>query len=325
MGLDGIRFGKPFEGAGMKTKKFLIFAPSYRPDDGGGVVLHRLCALLNELGHEAYLTRLFNGAPVYGNDFIVPLFTLAKHSLLRGLTPFRIHPKWSTPVLSHPPCPLGAEWIVVYPEVVFGNPLQAKFVVRWFLHRPAFHTGRIFFGLGEYHVDFNEFASDFHFPGCRKASFPLNVLSFPFEYYNLEDTSSPEQRKGAAYCLRKGKGKPLVHDMRDSILIDGKQHAEVAAIFKRVKTFVSYDPHTAYSSFAVLCGAESVVIPDSGVSKEEWYSDPADRYGVAYGCDDLDWARQTASRVFSRMKEKEAQSLESVRRFAEDVLRYFSR
>lgn len=307
----------------MIAKKFLIFAPAFREDDGGGIVLHRLCALLNELGHEAYLTRLFNGEPVYQNDFARPLFAIFKRALWYRFTKFNTNPAWATPVLKKPDMPLGKDWIVVYPEIIFGNPLRASNVVRWFLFRPGVHSGNVFFGQGEYHVDFNSFVRDYVYPGTYKADKPLNVLSFPFEYYNKSDALPNELRQGSAYCLRKGKGKEIIHDLQNSILIDGKSHAEIAAIFKRVKRFVSYDAHTAYSSFAGLCGAESVVVPDDGVDKEHWYPDEADRYGVAYGFDDLSWARSTADKLLIRMKTKEAQSKESVRQFASDVLAYF--
>jgi len=309
----------------MRDRKFLIFAPSYRPDNGGGIVLHRLCSLLNELGYEAYLTRFFNGAPVYGNDFVVPLSTIAARAIWNLITPFKVNREWFTPVIKTPQLPLGPEWIVVYPEIVFGNPLKAQCVVRWLLHRPGFHTGHMYYGPGEYHVDFNTFAEDFCFPDCKKALRPLNVLAFPFEHYNLQNALPADQRTGIAYCLRKGKGKPLVHNPRNSTLIDGKSHAEAAAILKRVKTFISYDTYTAYSSFAVLCGAESVVVPDAGMDKHAWFPNPADRFGVAYGFDDMEWARETASGVFDRMKEKEASSLENVAHFAEDALLYFEK
>lgn len=304
-------------------KKFLIFAPPYRETDGGGIVLHRLCALLRELDYEAYLTRSFNGMPVYQNDFVKPLYVLIKRAILRFVSPFKTNSAWDTPILKTPDTLLGPEWVVIYPEITFGNPLRAQNVVRWFLYQPGFHTGMVFYGPKEFHVDFNLFASDFNYPGCYKSEFPLNVLSFPFEYYNLDGAVPEELRVGTAYCLRKGKEKKIQHDLSDSILIDGKSHAEVSKIFKRVKRFISYDAYTAYSSFAVLCGAESVVIPDPGGDKTQWYPDPADRYGVAYGFDDFEEARVTADKVLPRMKDKERRSLENVQRFADEIHEFF--
>lgn len=309
----------------MSAKKFIIFAPSYRATNGGGVVLHRLCALLNDLGYEAYLTRFYNGVPVYSNNFLHPLSRLVGRSLWNVFTPFRVHPGWDTPLIKNPKIPLGDEWIAVYPEIVFGNPLRAKSVVRWLLHKPGFHDGYFMFGNSEYHIDFNSFAQDFFYPGCKKADFSLNVVNFPYDKFNKVGALPKELRKGTAYCLRKGRGKRIVHDLRDSVFIDGMSHDRVASIFKRVKTFISYDPYTAYSSFAVLCGAESVVIPDPGVDKASWFPNSEDRLGVAYGFEDIAWARATASGVLGRMQAQEIATVSNVKRFAEDVLQYFSR
>lgn len=309
----------------MTSKKFLIFAPSFREDDGGGVVLHRLCALLNELGCEAYITRLFNGEPVYPNQLVSPLLRLAKHTAIRYLTRFNTNPSWNTPVVKSPTLPLGDEWIVVYPEIVFGNPLQAKNVVRWFLYRPGFHTGNVFFGEGEFHVEINSFAHDFNYSGAVRSSSPLHVVSYPFDFYNKNGALPVDLRHGTAYCLRKGKSKKIVHDLSGSELIDGKSHAEISKIFKRVKAFISYDPYTAYSHFAIWCGADSVVVPDAGIDKFQWIEKPADRYGLSYGFDDIEWARDTADFVLPRVMEKENNSKESVRHFAEEVLAHFCR
>ncbi len=307
----------------MTFKKFLIFAPSFREDDGGGIVLHRLCALLNELGYEAYVTRLFNGEPVYPNQLISPLLNLMRHAAIRCFTRFKTNPIWATPIIRSPDFPLGDEWIVVYPEIVFGNPLLAKNVVRWFLYRPGFHTGKVFFGEREFHVDISAFSQGFCYPDAAKSTSPLYVVSFPFEFYNKDGAVPVDLRHGTAYCLRKGKGKRIVHDLNDSELIDGKSHAEVSAILKRVRTFISYDPYTAYSHFAVWCGADSVVVPDEGLDKTQWIEQEADRYGLAYGFDDIEWARETADLVLPRVMEKENQSKENVRRFAKEVLAYF--
>ena len=98
----------------VKDTKFIIYAPPFDENSGGNVLLHRLCDLLNKEGESAYI-RLWdmpqpNNSGIYGS-FNTPL---AKISDLSDNT------------------------IVVYPEVVSGNPLMAKNVVRWLLYHPGF-------------------------------------------------------------------------------------------------------------------------------------------------------------------------------------------
>lgn len=304
------------------NKRFLIYAPPYDSESGGSVVLHRLCSILNELGYEAYLSGEF--VPTKFAYVSLRAWAAWLKQLVLGQEPHRTRMDFHTPILKKLPFTFASDWIVVYPEVVHGNPLRAANVVRWLLYRPGGHTGNLDFGAGELHVDFNEFARDFTFPGAHKAAEPLYVVSFPFDIFNLESALPPGQRQGTAYCLRKGKGKPMVHELEDSILIDGKSLEEIAAIFKRVKTFISYDPYTAFSSFAVLCGAESVVVPDAGVSRQQWYSSQTDRYGVAYGFDDLPWARATAGMLPGQLRAREHKSVASVRDFAEEAIGFFN-
>jgi hypothetical protein len=86
---------------------------------------------------------------------------------------------------------------------------------------------------------------------------------------------------------------------------------------------VSYDPYTMYSSFAAMCGCLSVVVPEEGVLKDDWYPDPEDRYGMAYGFDDLANAEQTRHLVLPRLKAQEQSANESVRAFVAKCARYF--
>ena len=203
------------------------------------------------------------------------------------------------------------EFVVVYPEIVFGNPLNAQRVVRWFLHNPGFHTGRLNYGKNELYFKCRPAIEDFYSSGSVVSKNILKVFHCPFEDYNLNDVSL--DRKGTAYCLKKGKHKPVQHDLNGSVLIDGKSNSEIASIFKRVKTFISYDTYTAYSRFAVLCGCESIVIPDQGVSKEQWHPNPADRYGLAYGFSDVEAASETAHLVKEYLLAKESKSIENVK------------
>ena len=126
-----------------------------------------------------------------------------------------------------------------------------------------------------------------------------------------------QERRGTAYCMRKGRNKKIVHDTSDSVLIDDKSHFEVASIFKSVHTFYSYDTYTAYSLFAVMCGCRSVVIPDEGVSIESWYPNPSDRLGIAYGLDSLESASESAASAIARVNEEIQSSDHNVKKFME--------
>jgi len=305
------------------SKKFLVFSPSYHPESGGVIALHKLCSLLNDIGYDAYLLNLFNDYPINRRNILSPLSKIFKEIKNDWFSTYKLNPKLNTKVLLKPPRTFDSEWVVVYPEIVFGNPLGAKNVARWMLYKPGFHKNHYNFGKDEYHIDFNHYADDFVFPGTFKSSINLYVLHFPFDHFNLSGALPNDQRSGTAYCVRKGIDKQITHNLHNSVLIDRMPLYQIASILKRVKTFISYDPYTAYSLFAVLCGAESVVVPNKNMNEEQWYQDKSERYGVAYGFENLPWARKTAHLVLNRMKEKEKSSIENARRFAVEVLDYF--
>lgn len=299
-------------------KKFIIFSPSYNENSGGIVVLHKLCSILNDLGYESYLRPYFYSYELNRNNIGEFLYQLIKWSGLGLIRRFRTNPDFNTPLYKE--SVVDESCVVVYPEVVFGNPMRAKNVVRWLLHQPGFHEKKFFYGENELIFKFNSAVKDFNFPGSCLSSNELKVIHYPLSVYNLEGVA--DTRSGTAYCVRKGRGKIFIHDDSDAVLIDGMSHEEIAKVFKRVKRFVSYDTYTAYSIFAVLCGCESIVVPDDGVSVEDWYPDEQDRYGIAYGMDDIEWAASTAYRVKDRVKREEEKVVKAVEIFAKEVLDY---
>ena len=131
-------------------KKFLIMAPPYSENDGGGIVLHKLCDELNRLGCDAYLIPMGVNFEFDFNHFSKSILKIAG-GLSRYFKKLTLNPIFKTPVMALADVKkLNLDdWLVVYPETVFGNPVQARHVVRWFLHHPGFHTGKIFFGTNE--------------------------------------------------------------------------------------------------------------------------------------------------------------------------------
>ncbi|MEY8214547.1 MAG: WavQ [Colwellia sp.] len=301
-------------------KKFLIFSPSYKEISGGVVVLHKLCSILNDLGYESYLHPYVYSYELNRNNYKSFIVNFVKWSVRTFFSRYKTNPTFNTPIFK------GSidgkdDWVVIYPEVVFGNPLNAKNVVRWLLHQPGYHEGNIYYGEDELYFKFNSAIMDFHFHNSVTSKNQLKVIHYPLEYYNMEGASV--ERAGTAYCLRKGRNKDIIHELGDSILIDGKTHAEVSEIFKRVKTFVSYDTYTAYSIFAVLCGCNSVVVPDVGVSEEEWYPNFTDRYGLSYGLNHIEKASETSHLVKEHVEKEIVKVIEDVKGFILEVDNYF--
>jgi len=312
------------------NRKYLIFTGSYNENNGGVVVQHKLCSMLNDLGYESYVHPLYERYyEINKNNFNLTLRIFLgfikrvfsglykDHKQYKG---FKLNPYFNTKLLNKKDIIFNDEWIVIYPEIAFGNPANAKNVVRWLLYNPGVHTKKIFFGENELCFKYNSAFSSYL--TTMEHSKELKVIHYPLEHYNLDNAS--KGRTGTAYCLRKGRNKPIQHDLDNSILIDGKSHVEIAAIFKQVKTFISYDTYTAYSFFAVLCGCNSIVIPDEGLTEEQWYPNPEDRYGLSYGFDGVEQARRTAHLVKQHVIEEEAKSKENVENFIDVAESFFA-
>lgn len=288
-----------------------IYTYPYDENTGGIIALHRLCHVINTVTeHKAFLV-----SHKWPHPFFKRLrYKIKKKNLLA------IKEGWNTPIWSKGS--LSKNAVVIYPEVVEGNPLGIQHVVRWFLHQPGFHTGKIHYGLNELYFKFNSAIHDFHRDSCTVASNELKVIYYPIDTYVNKGL---KRDIDCCYMVRKGTDKPQIHP-EDAICLDGKSHSEIAAIFNRAKRFISYDDYTAYSLFAVLAGCESVVVPTEGVGLTDWYSQVSDRYGLAYGLSDeqLSWAQQTQAKVLEyivsehqKVEQCVAQCLHEIKEFFE--------
>lgn len=297
--------------------EFVIVAPDYHGKSGGGIVLHQLCHLINDVGGTAWLVPLLESRLVSPFDRLNRLWPgvgdLYAHWRARRAPWLQRNSALKTRVFKDiPSIPSREDIVVVYPEIVAGNPLGARHVARWVLHEPGFHTGNIFFCRGEVQFAFSHRFAPVRASGIEIAPFLLDIYAVPWDLFEAAPCMS---RKGTAYAVRKGKGKPIVHDLADSVLIDHLEQSEIADVFKRVERFISYDTHTMYSAFAVIAGCDSIVVPDAGVSMDEWCPDEAGRAGIAYGFDDIPRARATRDLLLSELRTQDARNLFSVQRF----------
>lgn len=310
----------------MSVQKIIIVTPSYSEKVGGAVVLHKLCSVLRQQGHEAYLypfvTSFYLSRFNWINSIFLAFRQFVRVFLALNFGKFDRYEEFNTPLYDGNIDSIANDGtIVVYPETVQGNPLNAKNVVRWLLHQPGFHTGDMSFSRGDVLVKFNSAIRDIRLDGVNLINSELKVIHYPLEHYYLPNQGTV--RSGTAVCIRKGAGKPFVHDDA-AIVIDDLSHAEVGEILRKSEFFVSYDTYTAYSLFAVLCGCKSIVVPDPLLSAEEWYPNVEDRWGIAYGFENIQFATETAPLQIERIHQQVAIVNENVRVAFADILEHFN-
>lgn len=284
--------------------KFVVYAHPFDDRSGGVIALHLLCQRLNEASETALLW-----------PFDRPRFRI-RSSLRQHLAWLRYHATGRRHRFDRGPFATqlagfgdleGA--VVIYPEVVAGNPVGARAVVRWLLHKPGFHTGQVDFGVNDL-IFFYQDA--FHSPVVGDHADNRLTLTWWNDIYRDRGVGT---RSGSAYLLKKGAGRPLVHDLQDSVPIDDLPHEEKADIFNRCTYFYTYDPYTLYSRYAAICGCIPVVIPPPGLSKEEWVPRVGDRYGLAYGMEEVPWAIATRDLLLERIARERAEEDMMLRAF----------
>ncbi|MEM8548568.1 MAG: hypothetical protein AAGF46_10460 [Pseudomonadota bacterium] len=297
-----------------KELTFIIYAPRFDEYSGGAIALHRLCHLLRCAGESAYLWQMGKPSPrVYGGLSLKA--RQAYFSLLaRRNGPFHRRADFDSPVASVAQLNNA---IVVYPETVSGDPLGTGRCVRWFLHRPGFHTGSVDYGDDDLMFYYQDAFKD-ESTGLMDGGW-LQTLWVRDDVYT---PPSSGEREGECYMIRKAEPDQHVHHP-DALCLDGLSHEAIAREFQHRERFICYDLYTLYSCYAAACGCDSIVVPDPQVDKSAWHPDERKRYGLAYGVDDLDWARSTRHRALEYMKFEEREAAESVVRFVATCRDFF--
>jgi hypothetical protein len=258
-------------------------------------MLFRLCHYLNEFGENAFML---------ANDEAA--FEKTGHGLNIGKPITRKEYEAMDP----------AKTVAVYPEMVYGNPLDAKIVVRWLLNTPGVAGGDGKCDTDDFVFIYSDY---FKTEGCAVDG-KLTIYNPYLE--NFTDDGRP--RQGTCYMIRKGWQKPLVHHPKDALLIDdyGEKGGNdyLHQCFNQFETFISYDHATLACVQAALCGCLSIVIPDGLSNAQEWrLANPMAAYGVAYGVDDVDWANLTRPLLREHLRLLEQSSMAEIKTFIKIV------
>lgn len=264
---------------------FVIYAPGdYTPNGGGCVALHKLCHNISLLGEHCHIMTSRKNPDYLGTQ---------------------VNEKQAVEL-----CAGGA--VAIYPEVTCGNPFGAYKIMRWILYNV-----RTYGEFGLFYSDDLVYKYAPHFTLREEHEVHGELRAVELNLNIFKDEHLP--RKGSCYLVKKGNNKHQTHP-EDSIMLDDYPNKGgnlyLAKIFNQCEVFYAYDNATWLSVMASICGCLSLVIPEEGVTPEQWHNGfPYFKYGIAYGVDDIDYAKETAHLLKPELLKIEAETIELTKEF----------
>lgn len=302
----------------MRKMKFVIVSPKVYA--GGPIALHELCRELERQGHRSkvfYINNyIYKDKVRYWIEWIK--FTLndlkrdfnkkkdAADSL--GACKRKIIP-WVT-----------GNTIVVYPEMVYGNILNANKCVRWLLSYNKYKNDPNAYSSKDLFVCFR---LQFNDELLNPKKYVLRTVYFNFDLYKRTNYG---ERKGTCYVIYKGRNRNDLPEKYDGIIVDELPEKEKVKVFNECEYCFCYDMQSAYASIAALCGCIVIRKPETGKEKEFYYKeDDKQTYGVAFGSDqnEVDFARRTQPMVKEYLENLTKGNKKSVSNFVKICCEYF--
>jgi len=268
---------------------------------GGFLVLHYLCKNINDLNHPNFYSK------IYLPNKLKPIYTfpntyyLEKDEIIDDNT------------------------IVVYTDIVYGNPLNCKHVIRWSLQFAY-----------NFIISWKDKDLDYIWPNyCEYKYTSKKILANP--YFNpIYKNNNKKERIKTCYIIRKGymyNSSINFFHPNDSILIDDSyDHQQICDIFNECKYFYCYDPLCIFAIYAVVCGCISIIHPIKDKIKKEYFkgnffekNNKIHNYGIAYGNseEEIKFATDTLAEGEFAYKELFESYKDTVYDFLKDLEVYF--
>lgn len=279
---------------------FVIFSPPFQAHVGGVLALYNLARIIDKAG---FLCKVFD---------------------MNGLNlPNMMFEKYATAA------DINENTVVVYPEITFGNPLKAKHIVRWVLCELGINCPHDIYTTWD--------KDDYVYHYCsfnpEKDVKKYNLLS-PL-YLNPALKNHGKSRDGYCHIIRKAhkfhKTLEYIHPT-DSLFLDENLSQEILVeIFNRKEYLISYDPYSYIFVMAALCGCVPIIVPMAGTTKNEWFKSLStslvleqfgehDFKGIAYGIEEIEYARNTLQEVQYQQELQVNYGEQSVHRFIHDMI-----
>jgi hypothetical protein len=184
--------------------------------------------------------------------------------------------------------PSSGDCIGIYPEIQQGNPAEASTVVRYILNKPGvvpalMEDGRLKYGPTVFDPNDRLYYFSRLYGGDDHNTLFLPILNM----HLFRDQK--KQRTKTAYMIGKGMNYPLhpVHPA-DAIEIDrgfAQDQGALADLLNECSALYCYDPNTAMTEVARLCGCRIVMV-NPLYTKEEFQRYEPGMMGISWGKDE---------------------------------------
>ena len=288
-----------------KFLRFVIWSFDYNWRIGGVVVLHKLAELLAESGFETYcvasLTSAQNKSTLISRDDAA---IIAREK----------------------------ETIVIYPENVVGNPLDARSVARWVLYFPGWHGGDKEYSENEFVFTFNpSFVKETKYAAALKVRIIESMSQSFFDKNQVRTRDAILVKKGEEDIDERFRQfvAPHLGNLYEMISVDSlirscESLESFNSALNEIRYFISFDSFTYHSTFAALAGCASIAVPFVGVSRDEYFAaNPSRKSGIAYGFEDLKHQRESVGQLRANISNYDSANWEAVTSLIHGLTDYF--
>ena len=228
--------------------KFIVVAPPYQIRSGGVMVLHELCDALNKNGFPCGILFLHNGNASEQNF----QFATSNSEELHMPNGERIDLSNQNEIQE-----ILSSGAVIYPDLITGNPLGARNVIRYILN---FNENKF---PGDYILSYSKVYSEY-------SQYTL-FKSFKNPAFN-EINAKPwyERTLNLTYL---GKGPSFIDCklIKDTILLERdwpRDKNQLALLLKQCKFMFTWDCVTATMQDAMMCGVIPVMLHDKQIPRD---------------------------------------------------------
>lgn len=253
----------------MKKIGYCIWAPDFVKSSAGIRALYILCDQLNSMGYESHI--IFSCKTT--ETLKAPLMSLKKASALAK----------------------ARKKIIIYPETVPGNPLDAIYVVRWVLNIPGLLGGTRIYNPNEKVFYYSEVFK----PYIRNETEGKLYLPTIEEDIFYDNGIPSTERDLEVFYIGKSTYKPGFVDKKNALEITRTfpDKNSLGPIFRQASVFYCFDNSSIICYEAALCGCPTVIIPDGTQTRADYEQLELGMNGIAWGPEELHLAIESLKKL----------------------------